>query len=187
MTPEPAPQGNTGRTRTSSLRRTLLVTGLLIAFATVMGGGVGVAGNGNTLLRTLGDETLIPNVQVKANLKFSPGKLRIASGETLTIEHADKTAAPHTLTIVEPEELPQTFEDLFEGDCSTCDAAAAAHLSTDPPTLLVDGGDGFNDVGDSILFFHGQTVEIGITAMPGETLSFMCIIHPWMQGAINVT
>lgn len=168
------------------IRRALLVTIMLAVFATATGVGASVPGSGNTLLRTLGDETFIPNVGVQANLKFSPGTLRVPMGDTLTLEHADKTEAPHTLTIVEPEELPQTIEELFEGTgCPTCDAATFEHVANGQ--LAVDGGDGFNAVGDSILFFHGQTVEIDVTAEPGETLSYICIIHPWMQAEIEVT
>lgn len=173
------------RGATTRLQRRLLITSVVVAFTAVTGVGVGVAGSGNNLLRTLGDETLIPNVQVQATLKFSPGTLQVASGDTLTIEHADKTEAPHTLTVVDPGELPQTFEDLFMGDCPTCDAAGFEHFVNGNP--VVDGGDGFNAAGDSILFFHGQTVQIDVTAAPGDTLAFICIIHPWMQGALNVT
>lgn len=81
--------------------------------------------------------------------------------------------------------MPQTFEDLFIGDCPTCDAAGFEHFVNGD--LVVDGGDGFNAVGDSILFFDGVTVQIDVTAAPGTTLSFLCIIHPWMQGSITVT
>lgn len=174
--------------RGARARQRLLLIALVVTLALATGVGVSVAGSGNNVVQTLGDEKFIPNVQVQANLKYSPGDLRVASGDTLTIQHADKTSAPHTLTIVGAEEFPQTIEELFTGStCPTCGAAGGAHFSTMPPTLLVDGGDGFNEVGDSVLFFQGDTVQVDVTASPGETLSFLCIIHPWMQGTINVT
>lgn len=165
-------------------RRSASIVAIMVVLAVTLGGGTSLAGSGNNLVRTLGDETLVPNVQVHANLKFSPGKVRVASGETLAVEHADKTEAPHTLTIVEAGELPQTFEDLFDPTfCATCNAAFAAHDASGP---VVDGGDGFNAAGDSIFFAHGDTAEIAVTAESGTVLPFICIIHPWMQGTIVV-
>lgn len=188
MARQDVPRDNRIRSWSPTRRRSVFVVGVVVALTMAMSVGVGMAGSGNNVLRTLGDESFIPNVQVQANLKFSPGTLRVASGDTLTIQHADKAPAPHTFTIVGSEELPETIEELFEGEsCPTCDAAGGAHQATDPPTLLVDGGDGFNELGDSVLFFHGQTVEVEITAAPGESLTFICIIHPWMSGTLSVT
>lgn len=174
----------TGRRRA---RRRLSIIGATLALAMALGAGIGSAGSGDRVLRTLGDESLVPNVRIQATLKFQPGQLRIASGDTLTIMHDDKTAAPHTVTIVNPTEQPQTIEDVFDPEfCPTCDAALGAHFGADMPIVDV-GGAGFDSVGDSVLFFDDQTVTVDVTAAPGSTLSFMCAIHPWMQGTLNVT
>lgn len=182
---------NTTRPRPLTDRRRrwgpALVVGLLTAMLVTLGGGASIAGSGDGLVRTIGDETLTPNVQVQANLKFTPGKVRIGSGDSLTVRHDDKTTAPHTLTLVDASEQPQTFEDLFDPTfCPTCDAALGAHFSSFPPTAVVDGGDGFNEVGDSVLFFEDESLTVDVTAPSGATLAFICAIHPWMQGTLIV-
>jgi len=155
----------------------------------VAAGGVAGAGSGKTV-RTLGDEKLVPNKFVRADLRFSPGPVTITSGETITWEHADKTDAPHTVTIATQEQLVQDFGD-FIGGCPECDAAIGAaldgHFGAGPPIFELDDGDGeFDDPGDSLLFFAGGSVSKQINAPAGTTLLYFCAIHSWMQGAISV-
>jgi plastocyanin len=169
---------------------TLVTLAAVIALIATLGIGIGSAGSGNAEIRTIGDEVLIPNVMVRADLKFQPGGVRVASGGTLTLEHADMTEAPHTLTLVGSEELPSSFEDfVMELPCPSCDAAFAGHFAAGPsPIPIVDGGDGFDSLGDSVWFEHDDgPVEIEVTAPAGSTLNYLCIIHPWMQGTIEVT
>ena len=59
-----------------------------------------------------------------------------------------------------------------------------------PPNPLVNvGAAGFGTPGDSIVIGpkgHGGQATFKVTARPGTTLSFICIIHPWMQGRFLV-
>ena len=47
------------------------------------------------------------------------------------------------------------------------------------------GNPGFDAVGDSALFM-GDPVRQKVTAKRGTRLHYLCVIHPWMQGRINV-
>jgi plastocyanin len=158
----------------------ILVTGIAVVFA-----------GGTKTVYTRGDEVLIPNVQIRADLRFSPGPAVVNSGDTIQWEHADHTEAPHTVTIVQEDALVQDFGD-FLGECPQCDAAAGAALAGHgllggPLNPVLDDGDGeFNNAGDSLLFFHGQTVSAQINAAPGTKLLYFCALHPWMQGEIIV-
>lgn len=52
-------------------------------------------------VRTTGDERVVPNAMVQATFRFTPGMIKVASGEEITWTHDDDTTAPHTVTIVE--------------------------------------------------------------------------------------
>jgi hypothetical protein len=49
------------------------------------------------------------------------------------------------------------------------------------------GASGLDAVGD-LLFIAGSqpNVSATVTAPAGTTLDYLCLIHPWMQGAITV-
>lgn len=163
----------------------IAATGLAVAM-----GGIASAGPGK-IVRTMGDEVLVPNTFVRTDLRFSPGPLSIKSGDTVSWEHADKTDAPHTVTIATADQLVQDFGDFLFGECPACDAATGSalggHFPGGPPVPVLDDGDGeFDDPGDSLLFFHGETVSAQINAPAGTTLLYFCALHPWMQGSITV-
>lgn len=165
---------------------------LLAASLVLVVGVIVVSAGGTKTVYTRGDEVLHPNKRVFSDLRFSPGPVTIQSGDTINWTHADKTEAPHTVTIATPDQLVQSFGD-FLGACPACDAAAGAalvghNLFGGPPfNFVLDDGDGeFDDPGDSLLFFHGQTVSAQINAPPGTTLYYFCALHPWMQGTIEV-
>lgn len=150
------------------------------------------AGSGEKTIYTRGDEVLMPGAYVRADLRFSSTNATIKSGDTINWAHADKTEAPHTITVATADELVQQFSDFVEGTCPACDARTeavlAGHFGSGPiPIVDLDDGDGqFDDPGDSVLFFHGQTVSKQINAPAGTTLYYYCAIHPWMQGTITV-
>ena len=170
-------------------RFTLLVAVLgLVALATAS---IAIADSGKTV-HTRGDEVLRPNQGVRSDLRFSPGQVRISSGDTITGTHSDKTDAPHTVTIATENQLVQRFSDFVLGTCPDCDAAIGAalggHFPGGPPVLELDDGDGeFDDPGDSVLFFPGQSFAKQINSPSGTTLFYFCALHPWMQGSISVT
>ena len=164
-----------------------LVTIVLVATLLI---GVGVAYSADADVRTRGDNRLVPNALIQSTLKFAPGQVGARSGATLTWVHADKTTEPHTITIVNESELPRTVDEVFEPDCPSCEAAAEGHFASGfPPVLFVDadGDGGLNTPGDSLWLPPGEQISGTVTAEAGETLSYLCIIHPWMQGSIRVS
>ncbi len=162
------------------------LTGLLL----VALGAAGAYAGSNTET-TRGDEVLEPNQRISSNLRFSPGQDALASGETMTWVHGDKTLAPHTVTLATADELVGNFDDFF--GCEPCLAAIGAALAghfpdefTVVPVLDPDGDGLFDSPGDSMLFFPGQTISAQISNPAGEILYYFCAIHPWMQGTIEV-
>jgi plastocyanin len=126
-----------------------------------------------------------------ATLRFAPGPLDVASGTRVT--WSDETGDPHTISVVAAADVPATIDAVFA--CPVCGPIVAGHidLSTNPPTLIApvlgggpDGTAGFDGVGDSLLLAPGGTASATITAPAGSTLHYICAIHPWMQGTIDV-
>ena len=159
--------------------------------ALLVGAGVISAAASNNTEYTRGDEVLQPNQRISSNLRFSPGQDGINSGDTMTWVHADKTLAPHTVTLATADELVGSFDDfLFCAECAAAiGAALAGHFPdefTVVPVLDPDGDGQFDSPGDSMLFFAGQTISAEINNAAGETLYYFCAIHPWMQGTIDV-
>jgi plastocyanin len=182
------PESAVGRKGKSMRRVTFMVAVLgLAALATA---GIATAESGKTV-HTRGDEVLRPNQSIRSDLRFSPGSVTVKSGDTVTWVHSDDTDAPHTVTIATENQLVQTFSDFLLGTCPDCDAAIGAalggHFPGGPPVPELDDGDGeFDDPGDSVLFFPGQTFAKQINSPAGTTLFYFCAIHPWMQGSISV-
>jgi len=161
-----------------------LISGVAIVLVTLVSSGV-VSADPDRIVRTRGDNQLIPNAKIMSTLKFAPGQTVVDSGDTVTWVHADKTEEPHTVTIVNQADLPDSVEEVFV--CPVCEAALAAHFGTTPPTLVVDvGSAGLDSPGDSLLFFPGESISATVSAPSGTTLYYLCAIHPWMQGSITV-
>lgn len=162
----------------------LLIVGLLLISA-----GVFVVSAGESItVRTMGGIDFKPNVKISSNLRFSPGPATVESGGMVTWVHADDSGEPHTVTIVDQADLPGTFEEAFV-DCAAgpCGAALAGHFSTFPPTLVLEAGaPGLDAPGDSLLFFPGESITATVSAPSGANLYYLCAIHPWMQGVVQV-
>lgn len=138
-------------------------------------------------VRTTGDEKVVPNAMVQATIRFTPGMIKAASGDEVTWTHDDATTAPHTVTIV--EEFPgATLDEIF--GCGApgepCAVALAAHFAGGFNPVVNVGGPGLDAPGDSLFFFDDQSVTAAVTAPAGTTLLYLCSIHPWMQGTIEV-
>jgi plastocyanin len=171
------------------MRRFTLVVAVL-GLAALATAGLAAAESGKTV-HTRGDEILRPNQSIRSDLRFSPGSVTIKSGDTVTWVNSDDAAAPHTVTIATENQLVQTFSDFVLGTCPDCDAAIGAalggHFGGGPPVLELDDGDGeFDDPGDSVLYFPGESFDKQINAPGGTTLFYFCAIHPWMQGSISI-
>jgi len=138
-------------------------------------------------VRTTGDERVVPNAMVQATLRFTPGMIKVASGEEVTWTHDDNTTAPHTVTIV--EEFPEATLDAIFG-CGApgepCEVALTAHFAGGFNPVVEAGDPGLDAPGDSLFFFDDGSITATVSAAPGTTLKYLCAIHPWMQGEIVV-
>lgn len=166
--------------------RSVLVMGVALGVIAAFAGGAG-AGSSKTI-KTTGDESFVPNAKVMATLKFAPGQATVQSGDELTWQHGDKTEAPHTVSIVDAADVPDSIEAVFE--CQVCNEIGEAHFGPGfggPFTPVVnEGAAGFDQPGDSVFFEPGGGFTMTISATSGSTLSYVCAIHPWMQGTIKV-
>ncbi len=126
----------------------------------------------------------------------------IVTGEELTIENKSipKAIGPHTFSLVEESLQPQTKP--ARKKCFTpkhiCMAIADWHgvvgeglPTVNPAKAGKPGWDtegSLSKNGDS--WFTGEKPGTSytqrVTAAPGATIHFMCAIHPWMHGSIEV-
>ena len=177
--------------RTSRLVRLAAVAALA---AVTMSVGTSASGAPNKTIRTMGSEDVHINSKISSDLRFSPGITTIRSGDSITLVHADATDEPHTLTVVNPGELPSSVDDIFScGEPGTlCDEI----FNTVGPQIVdqntaqfinVGGGPGLDARLDTIFLPAGTWITVPVSAPPGTTLSFMCAIHAWMQGTIKVS
>jgi len=171
--------------------RKLLIITAVFALAALVTAGMAGAQSGTTV-RVLGEEDVVPNVKIFSNFRFSPGPVTVKSGDLVTWVNAGSTPAPHTITLVDSADLPATFFEVFgcQAPGAPCGNALAGHFPGGPggtPMLVLDvGAAGLNTPGDSLLLFPGGSATANVSALAGSTLSYLCAIHPWMQGTINV-
>jgi hypothetical protein len=145
-----------------------------------------------TTLTVKGGPKMKPGHFIMDTMRFAPLTRGVKSGSELTIRN--KTGQPHTLSIVPRSVLPKNasqMDKFFESD--TMGEFMQAHgvdpnnEDAPPQNPLVDVGQtGFDQAGDSV-FFAGPSQKIDVTADKGETLNFICLIHPWMQGRLKAT
>jgi plastocyanin len=129
-----------------------------------------------------------PNKNLVEGLAFKNGTINIKSGGTVTWKSADGGDEPHTITLATKAQLPHSFES-----CRKPCQIASGHL-VDPNNpdsgikqpVLEAGKPGLDKVGDSLVLAPKGTVSAKISAKAGSTLYYVCAIHPWMQGRINV-
>jgi plastocyanin len=137
---------------------------------------------------TKGDNRMSPNSFVQSTLRFSPGRISLESGDTLTLEHDDKTQDPHTLTIANEDELPQDFDETFNcGSPGTICGDAFDAIDPSVPFFDAPGtAAGIDGRLDNLWVNAGESASAIVSAPSGSELFFICIIHPWMQGEIRV-
>jgi plastocyanin len=166
------------------MRRLMLFVTAISVLALTTTVGLAAADRG---VRTMGDEKVVPNAMVQATLRFTPGMIKVASGEQLTWTHDDNSTAPHTITIVEA--FPEATLDAIFG-CGNpgqpCAEALAAHFAGGFNPVVEAGAPGLDTAGDSLFLFDDASVTATVTAPSGTTLKYLCAIHPWMQGEIRV-
>jgi plastocyanin len=144
-------------------------------------------------IRTMGTEDVHINSKIFSNLHFSPGHTTLKSGDQLTLSHVDATDEPHTLTIVDANELPSDVEAVFE--CGAPGTLCDEVFTTVGPQIIdqtqaqfinVAGGSGLDGRFDTLWLPPGTSISVPVTAPSGTTLSYFCAIHAWMQGSITV-
>jgi plastocyanin len=177
-------------------KRVLVSAAAGTALLALAGSAIGAGGKGPAKAKIVikGGDSFKPNAYIKNTFHFVPGTVSIRSGGTVTLTNG--TAEPHSLSIVKQSQLPRSATQVE--NCSVCGPIAQSHgvnpegppPSGPPPIPLVNvGAAGFDAPGDSIVLGpkgHGGQVTFKVTARPGTTLNFMCIIHPWMQGRLLV-
>lgn len=140
----------------------------------------------------VGGVKIRPGVSVSDTQRFTPRTRTVSPGATVTIRNRATTQDPHTFSLVRRTQLPRTPGQLnrcFEG--GVCGQLFQAHEVPEgdgPPgkPVVNVGEDGFDQVGDSVVFAGRDPVRVKITAARGTNLSYLCAVHPWMQGRINV-
>jgi plastocyanin len=140
-----------------------------------------------------------PNEYIQDNMSFDPGTITVKSGQTLTCEYVKKTMEPHTLTIVKQSDLPTKASQVE--NCKPCQKYSTPHLKNPraepgPKNPIIHwklnkGKPGLDTVGDSLAIDstakpEHTKISIKVTAKAGTTLYFLCAVHPWMQGKIEV-
>jgi len=139
-----------------------------------------------------------PNRYILNGLRWDRDVYRVRSGGTLHVVNNAPSEGPHTFTVVKKKDLPKTMKQV--NHCKICETLGAAHgadpNSDAPPKFqYLENGVGQDtapDVdrpGDSGVTGQGQkgeSIDLHVTAKPGTTLHFMCIIHPQMQAKVIV-
>ena len=169
--------------------RSLTITLVAIALAVAVGGGHTDASAGGRTVTARGSDSFVPNVKVMATFRFSPGHITIGSGENLTFTNG--TTDPHTLSIVSKSDLPTDINGVFNcGAPGTVCDEIFSQVPGGPPSssqfFNVAGGPGIDSRLDTMFVLPGDSASAPVSAPSGTTLYFMCAIHAWMQGQIDV-
>jgi len=143
-----------------------------IAFATVPSGNI---------IRAEGTETFERDAQIQSTFRWSPEAITVPTGSFIQLEN--KVAEPHTISIVLRTQRPNSVAEVFQ--CQVC-GSIFAHLGNN--NHYDPGGDGgLNQPLDTWVVKPFGVQKVKVTAPAGTTLFYICAIHPWMQGIINVT
>ena len=176
------------------MQKLLMIT--VVAIAIVATGRPGtVSADGDKSVDVKGLETFEANALFLSNLRFAPENIKVEKGDKVTWKDDALTSVPHTITIFDPTVLPVDFATAYIclwdkrilGVDGPCLQFMDAHGGIPPSTPVVNAGrNGLDAPGDSIFLPPNGSVTAQVTAGPGTTLHYICIIHPWMQGSITV-
>lgn len=180
-------------------RRTIALT-LAAAAVGVLGlASIGGATAGATSYKA-GTKTV--NIRLQGRNLFFDGPKRIRSGAKLRIVNRTnpREVGPHSFTLANKAVVP--YGPIDQRQCfkphHICRKVAVAHdvdfqAQTLKKTLVTRGAHGWNRTftknreGDSwIAQKPGAEITQKVTAKPGKTLRYFCIIHPFMHGKVKV-
>jgi hypothetical protein len=143
-------------------------------------------------LNTIGGVTFKANRFIKDGMRFSKDTVRADRGDRLVLR--DRTKQPHTLSVVRRNQLPRRVRQIdacFEnGPCGRLFVEhGAVNPETgeeqDPTTPVVNKGRaGLDRPGDSVLIPPGGRTSVAISG--NNDMFYLCAVHPWMQGKIDV-
>jgi plastocyanin len=177
------------------MQKLVIITVMAIAIVAIVSKGI-VNADGKKKVDIKGLEAFESNSLFLSNLRFAPENIKVEKGDTVTWEDKATTIVPHTISIFDPKLLPIDFatayicnwDERILGVDGPCLQFMDAHGGIPPVTPVVDvKGKGLDAPGDSIFLLPPDTsVSAQVTARPGTTLHYICIIHPWMQGSITV-
>ena len=178
-------------------RKLFLVPVTVLAVAGVaVGSAIAASGGAPKVdkIKIVGGAKVKPGFYIQDMLRFTPYKSTVKAGGTISVAGGKGAfgEGPHSFSLVKKSQLPKTAAQI--NNCKVCGQLAQEHgidpndPNSQPSTVYVDGGDGFNKPGDSALI-DGQnvkTLKLKVTAKKGTTLYYMCGFHPWMQGSVVV-
>lgn len=184
----------TSQQKEDDMQKLVMITLMAIAMVATVSIDM-VNADGGKKVDIKGLETFEGNALFLSNLRFAPENIKVDKGDRVTWADNALTTSPHTITIVEREDVPVNFAEAYIclwdkrilGVDGPCLQFMDAHGGIPPTTPVVNvGRPGLDAAGDSIFLPPNSSVSAEVTAHPGTTLHYICIIHPWMQGSITV-
>jgi hypothetical protein len=178
--------------RRKAKRLGLVGLALLVATAVAVPAVAQPSASARVKVNTIGGVSFKANRFIKDGMRFSKDTVRARRGDRLVMR--DKTEQPHTLSVVRRKQLPRKVRQIdgcFEN--GPCGALAVEHGAINPDTgeeqepttpLVNAGREGFNRPGDSVIIPPGGRAAVEITG--ANDMFYLCAIHPWMQGKIDV-
>ncbi|HEX6713765.1 MAG TPA: hypothetical protein VF066_10280 [Thermoleophilaceae bacterium] len=182
-------------------RKLAAIAGVCVALGV---SGVAVAANTaavptSTTVKQKTSFKFVPNRYIQDGLRFDKDIYKVKSGGTVNFVFTETDEGPHTLTIVRKKDVPKTPRALFGSPVlkKLATAHGAEENSDAPPKFqFLENGVGENGTvpkldkpGDSGVFMtnkKGEKISFKVGAKKGTDLYFLCLIHPWMQGEIEV-
>jgi plastocyanin len=178
--------------RSKAKRFGLAGLAMLIAAAVAVPAMAQPSASARVKLSTIGGVTFKANRFIKDGMRFNKDTVRVRRGDTLVLR--DKTKQPHTLSIVRKGQLPRKVRQIdgcFEG--GPCGELFVKHGAVNPETgeeqdpttpVVNEGREGLNRPGDSTLIPPGGRTTIEVSG--ARDMYYLCAVHPWMQGKIDV-
>jgi hypothetical protein len=156
-------------------------------------GSAGVAGAAPAAtVNVRGGFVVNPNESLVIDYRFAPGNVDAPRGERVRWRDRTERFArePHTITIVFRGQQPADAREAFACFSGPCGKALSKHEKRRGIRKVVErkgSRPGLDKPRDSRWLAPGESIRPLISAPVGETLYYLCAIHPWMQGSVTVT